>query len=71
MRTLVDIPDEDISALDQLGVQRGASRAKVIRDAVRDYLTRNPPADRDAAFGIWRGMEEDGLAYQERLRSEW
>jgi metal-responsive CopG/Arc/MetJ family transcriptional regulator len=71
MRTLVDIPDDDIAALDELSTRRGASRAKVIREAVRDYLVRNPPADRDAAFGIWRGMQEDGLAYQERLRSEW
>ncbi len=25
----------------------------------------------DDAFGLWKDMEEDGLAYQERLRNEW
>lgn len=71
MRTLVDIPDGDILALDDLSAKRGASRAKVIRQAVREYLDRHPPADMEAAFGLWRDAPVDGLEYQDRLRSEW
>jgi metal-responsive CopG/Arc/MetJ family transcriptional regulator len=70
MRTLVDIPEPELRALDELGARRSASRAKLIREAVRDYLERNQSGDLDAAFGLWRGGE-DGLADQERLRGEW
>jgi hypothetical protein len=71
MRTLVDIPTPDIAALDALGRTRGASRAKLIREAVAEYLGRQAPAPRADAFGLWSRVEEDGLAYQRRLRSEW
>jgi metal-responsive CopG/Arc/MetJ family transcriptional regulator len=71
MRTLVDIPDHDIAALDELGAARGASRAKVIREAVREYLDKNTGADLDSAFGLWEDAPVDGLAYQDRLRAEW
>ena len=36
------------------------------------YLNRHPPAQEgDTVFGLWRQKREDGLTYQERLRSEW
>ncbi len=70
MRTLVDLPDEDLEGLTQLGRRRGVSRAKIIRQAVRDYLQRHTGASDDEAFGLW-GAGEDGLEYQQRLRSEW
>ncbi len=71
MRTLVDIPDADLSALDRLSQRRRASRAKVIRQAVSEYLARNADLSADDAFGIWGGVAEDGLAYQHRIRAEW
>jgi metal-responsive CopG/Arc/MetJ family transcriptional regulator len=71
MRTLVDIPEDDIAALDELSTRRGASRARVIREAVHEYLVRNPPSDVEAAFGLWEDAPVDGWAYQDRLRSEW
>ncbi len=73
MRTLIDIPEQDIQALDQLGQTRGESRAKIVRAAIGEYLARHravAPAQ-DKAFGIWRDKAEDGVAYQRRLRSEW
>jgi hypothetical protein len=71
MRTLVDIPDSDLRALSKLSERRRVSRAKLIRQAVREYLTRNPLGSADEAFGLWREQGLDGLEYQERLRSEW
>ena len=71
MRTLVDIPEPDVRALDEIGERRGASRAKIIRQALREFLSRNARPPGDEAFGLWRGRGIDGLEYQEKARSEW
>lgn len=71
MRTLVDIPKLDVMALDALGRKRGESRAKIIREAVVEYLERRTEVPRAEAFGLWKPNDEDGLAYQMRMRAEW
>ncbi len=80
MQTLIDIPEEDLTRLDKLSEDRQVPRDKLVRDAVSGYLAAQPdpmqdqphPDDAiDKAFGLWRHRNEDGLAYQERLRSEW
>ncbi len=70
MRTLIDLPPEDLAALTDLGRRRGVSRVAVIREAVHLYLAAHHPRRPDAAFGAW-GAGEDGLAYQDRVRAEW
>jgi predicted transcriptional regulator len=71
MRTVIDLPDEQIEPLKALAEQMRLSRAELVRRAVADYLRRHQPAADDAAFGLWKNRSEDGVAYQERLRSEW
>jgi len=71
MRTVIDLPDEQIGPLKTLAEQMRLSRAELVRRAVADYLRRHRPATDDDAFGIWQDRDEDGVAYQERLRSEW
>ncbi len=71
MRTLVDIPRQDLEALDQLGQRRRESRAKLIREAVSDYLARNRGPGFEEAFGLWSDRAVDGLDYQRKIRSEW
>lgn len=61
MRTLVDIPDDDIDRLDALAAQRGGSRAAEIREAVRIYLSRR--CDKgwiEQGFGYWQGRDLPG-----------
>lgn len=70
MRALVDIPDEVIEKLNTLSREKGVSRASLIRAALSRLIDEAQTSDVDAAFGLWRGGE-DGLAYQERVRSEW
>jgi metal-responsive CopG/Arc/MetJ family transcriptional regulator len=73
MRTLVDIPKEQLEELTRLAEREKVSRAALVRQAVADLLASKRLAGDDAiaaAFGIRPDME-DGLAYQERLRSEW
>lgn len=75
MRTLVDIPEKQLKALTQLSKQRKVSRAALVREAVSQYLEANSKASRDAAidaaFGMWKDRNIDGVAYQRKIRAEW
>lgn len=71
MRTLVDIGDDELRALDRLAEAGKVSRASLIREAIHDYLGRNAKENRTAAFGLWGNGTVDGLKYQEEMRSEW
>jgi predicted transcriptional regulator len=71
MRTLVDIGDAELKALDHLAKAGKVSRAALIRKAVSDYLDRNNREKEAEAFGLWEDEAIDGLVYQEKIRSEW
>lgn len=81
MRTLVDIPDHQLKGLSAICTARNLSRAEVVRQALDAFILQNRPA-RESAFGLWKAqsvclpgdpnpLPDDGLAYQEKLRSEW
>jgi metal-responsive CopG/Arc/MetJ family transcriptional regulator len=71
MRTIVDLPEEQIKILAAIGKQTRLSRAEIVRRAVAEYIARHKPEQGDEAFGLWKDRAEDGLDYQSRLRSEW
>lgn len=71
MRTIIDLPDEQVQALKQMSQIAHVSRAELMRRAVAEYLARHQPPASDEAFGLWRRRPEDGLAYQGRMRDEW
>ena len=71
MRTLIDVPESDLKVLNQLSRAAKVSRAELVRRAIRAYLEEHNVAGRSGAFGLWKDTQEDGLAYQERLRAEW
>lgn len=74
MRTIIDLPDDQIAALQALGERENKSRAALIREAVGHLLemkTFHKKHDH-AAFGAWKGEGMvDGLEYQRMLRKEW
>jgi predicted transcriptional regulator len=73
MRTLVDIPDDDIKKLDALAAKTKRSRAAAIRDAVKLYLVENADGDWiDRGYGYWAGRADigDGLEYQLAIRED-
>jgi hypothetical protein len=72
VRTIIDLPAEQLEVLDGICRRESISRAEAIRRAV-DLLVRDRAAGAShAAFGLWRGASAiDGLKYQERLRREW
>lgn len=71
MRTIVDLPEDQIEALKQLSEQSRLSRAELMRRAVAEFLDHHQAKSPDEAFGIWRGREKDSLEYQQSLRGEW
>jgi predicted transcriptional regulator len=71
MRTMIDLPDEQIEPLNTLASALNVSRAELIRRAIADYLRRLEAPPDDTAFGLWKQRSEDALSYEERLRSEW
>lgn len=71
MRTIIDLPKNALTALTRLCRREKISRAEAIRRAVSMYLNqqaRQPEAD---VFGLWRGRDLEGRAYEDRLRDEW
>ena len=71
MRTIVDIPEEQIDSLASHCDREGISRAEAVRRAVASYLKEQTDNAKDDAFGMWRKRKIDGVAYQRKLRSEW
>jgi metal-responsive CopG/Arc/MetJ family transcriptional regulator len=71
MRTIVDLPEEQIQALKRLSEQSKLSRAELTRRAVAEYLRHHQADGIEDAFGIWKNHRRDSLDYQRRLREEW
>jgi hypothetical protein len=71
MRTIIDLPETQIEALDALCRREGISRAEAIRRAVDAHVRGERDRGPDPAFGLWRAKPDDGLVYQRRLRREW
>ena len=71
MRTIVDLPDEQIASLAHVCRREGMSRTEAVRRAVAAYLDAKQLTERDELFGLWRDRELDGLAYERTLRDEW
>ena len=71
MRTLVDLGDAQLQALDELSRREKRSRAALIRRAIDEYLAKQRDKQEGEAFGLRGKRKVDGLAYQEKVRSEW
>ena len=73
MRTIIELPEEQIAKLDALRAMEHLSRAELIRRAVDAYLQAHTAASLSdqPGFGAWKRTGEDGVALQRRLRAEW
>lgn len=70
MRTIIDLPEDELRAVKALAKREKLSQAEIVRRAVRLYLETRPPEIDPQAFGLWRGRS-DGLSYQQQVRDEW
>jgi predicted transcriptional regulator len=71
MRTLIDLPDSQIPALADRCERVRQPRAAIIREAVAEFLERHAVRSMDSAYGLWGAEGTEGLAYQEKARTEW
>jgi hypothetical protein len=75
MRTIVDLPDEQIRALDAYSKKHGVSRAEAVRRAIARFLPQRPHRKLDLsghpAFGSWERRNVDSIEFQRKLRAEW
>ena len=71
MRTLVDLGDAQLQALDELSRKQKRSRAALIRRAIDEYRAKQGDKQEGDAFGLWGKRKVEGLAYQEKVRREW
>ncbi len=71
MRTIVELPEQQIEALKILSEREGLSRAELMRRAISVYLRTHLNKNDESAFGLWRQQNEKGLEYQQKLRKEW
>ena len=79
MRTIIDIPSDNLQSLDRWALSCKISRAEAVRRAVSDLLDR-VARPTDTGFGLWlQGkpegyplpLERDGLRMQQAMREEW
>lgn len=70
MRTLVEIPDDDIRWLDRAAAERGLSRTALVREAVTQLREGAQRKGVDSFFGLWRDRSDvgDGQGYVRRIR---
>lgn len=71
MKTLIEIEDADIEALDAIAARSKQSRSALIRRAIASFLEEARSGAEEEAFGLWGKRKVDGLAYQKRIRAEW
>jgi hypothetical protein len=70
MRTIIDIPNEQLQRLTELCRREDVSRAEAVRRAIALLLETSTSHHGDA-FGLWKDRRIDGVAYQQTLRREW
>ena len=71
MRTIIDLPEEQVKALSVVCQRERISRAEAIRRAVTKLLEETGSGDAEEAFGLWKHKKLDARKYVERLRAEW
>jgi metal-responsive CopG/Arc/MetJ family transcriptional regulator len=71
MRTIIELPEEQLTGLDGWCRREGISRAEAIRRAVAAMLAERAKGDAAGAFGLWRDRAAEALAEQEKIRNEW
>lgn len=77
MRTIIDLPDDQLLGLDAICAAEHISRAEIIRRAVGAFLDERAAREAafrravDRGFGMWKDRELDGLELERQLRAEW
>jgi hypothetical protein len=71
MRTIIDLPEDQVNALAALCEAHGISRAEAVRRAVARLLAEERRPGREKAFGAWKKRPRDATTTIQSLRDEW
>lgn len=71
MRTIIDLPAEQVEALAEICESEQISRAEAIRRAVADLVSNHKHYDRRSAFGAWKDDPVDSSEFVRKIRDEW
>ena len=72
MRTIVDLPEEQLQALARICQQEKISRAEAVRRAVAGLVAAaSPQPSAEVGFGVWRHKKLKSRQHVDRLRAEW
>ena len=71
MRTIIDLPEPHLKALNGLCARENISRAEAVRRAVALMLQDAAVTDKDASFGAWKRGKRDSRKLVDALRDEW
>lgn len=71
MRTIVDLPEEQVQALTELCDREHISRAEAVRRALATMLNSQKMKKREDTFGGWQGKKIDSRKLVDDLREEW
>lgn len=73
MRTIVDIPEDDIRWLDRKAAETGKSRTAIVREAVEAYRVEANVSGLRQGFGMWKDRTDigDAVEWQRRERASW
>lgn len=71
MRTIVDLPSNQVRALSSLCQAKKISRAEAVRRAIDHWIKKTGMESPDEAFGLWKKRKINARKYIEKLRSEW
>ncbi|WEZ81901.1 ribbon-helix-helix protein, CopG family [Rhizobium sp. 32-5/1] len=66
MKTLIDIAEPQIKALEEIARTENRSRAAIIRAAIDDYLSRRANDNNGDAFGLWGIARSTGSTIRKR-----
>ena len=69
MRTIVDIPEDKIKELDELGKKENQPKAVLIREAIGEYLHKRKK-DGSEVFGLWKNKKIDSLKAIKKASTE-
>ena len=72
MPAIVEIPPEQVEALDRIAAREHMSREALVQSLIAEFVSRHGSAsDLGRFFGSWGDRPIDGLELQSRLRAEW
>lgn len=71
MRTIIELPQEQVDALGTICRDKGLSRAEAIRRAVAAFIDAERGASSDEAFGLWGDRAFSAVGFERGLRAEW